>query len=143
MSTLESQALRDGIRDGSIRCRRPSEGGRCNPRDAEHEAGCVWNRAIIRIYELERAAEGIDPPHDQVVDWPALLDELRKKGFTLDTIADHIGLSQQALSDYRRDVSTPLYAKGEKLVEFWLHATSKPRSEIPRRQALPSAAAFR
>lgn len=55
--TAESQALRAGIRDGSIRCRKPIEGGTCNPNDATHEPGCPHERAVGRIYEIERAEE--------------------------------------------------------------------------------------
>ena len=141
MSTPDSQALRDGIRSGAIRCRSRAEGGRCDPRTANHEPGCPWNRAVVRIYEIERAAE--DRPHDDVVDWPALLHELRRMGFSLETIASHTRVSRQAVSSYLSADRSPTHSHGERIVNFWLQATGKSRADILRRPPALSAAAFR
>jgi hypothetical protein len=58
--TKDTAIYRQGIRDGSIRCRRSHEGGLCNPALAEHEPGCRWEAAVALIYTLERAAESVE-----------------------------------------------------------------------------------
>ena len=141
MSTPASQALRDGIRSGAIRCRRPSEGGECDPRSGEHERGCTWNNAVIRIYEIERAAEG--EPHPGVVDWPELLHELRRAGFHTGSIAEHTELGASTLREYRAGVSTPLHANGERLIRFWAQALGKDRAQLPIAPPQLSAASVR
>ena len=53
MSNEETEQLRDGIRSGTIACE-------CRVVDREtyeHEPGCYWDWALLRIYEVERKLE--------------------------------------------------------------------------------------
>ena len=49
--SAESQRLREAIRIGLITCR-------CGAvPDAIHRQGCMWEAAVLKVYELERAEE--------------------------------------------------------------------------------------
>ena len=53
---MNNEVLRAGIRSGVIDC--PTNPYRCNRGMAEHSTDCPWDRAIKRIYEVERELEG-------------------------------------------------------------------------------------
>jgi transcriptional regulator with XRE-family HTH domain len=67
-----------------------------------------------------------------VIDWPALIDELRARGFTSAGIADQCGVSATTIKEWRQGIKSPLYATGEALVAFWCQFTGKTPEQLPR-----------
>jgi hypothetical protein len=73
-----------------------------------------------------------------VVDWEALLEQLRALEIRTSDISSHTGISRQALGEYRQGIKTPLHSRGEALIQFWCRMTGKPREALPMTTALPS-----
>lgn len=75
------------------------------------------------------------------VDWVEVLAELRRMGYSLRAIAEHIELAHSNLVLYAQGTSRPLHATGERLVAFYLQATGKVREQVPMTRELPRGAA--
>lgn len=71
-----------------------------------------------------------------VVDWQALLNDLRRRGLRTGTIAEQVGLSSGNLREYRLGLKCPMHANGERLIEFYLASTMQTRDRIPMREAV-------
>ncbi len=70
----------------------------------------------------------------RVVDWPSLLGELRRLGFSLRSVAGQVGTSHSMLVEYAQGVTRPQHASGERLIGFYLQATDKTRNDLPMTQ---------
>jgi hypothetical protein len=73
-----------------------------------------------------------------VVDFEAVLDELRRHGFSARAIASHIGVSHVSVLGYREG-AVPQFNIGERLVALWCGVTNKTVEQLPRMRELPSA----
>lgn len=68
------------------------------------------------------------------VDFRALLDDLSSSGYRLDAIAMHANLPCYLLRDYQCSARAMPHEHGERLVEFWVEVSGKPRELAPRRE---------
>lgn len=75
---------------------------------------------------------------NQVVDWPALLEQLRDREVRTGTISEHTGIAVSTLREYRGGLKSPLHSNGEALIRFWCKATGQVRELVPMTQAMPS-----
>lgn len=67
-----------------------------------------------------------------VVDWHALIDELRKSyGMTRLDIASDVDLHVDTLRTYLSGIARPSHQGGEALIALWMRITQKPREQIP------------
>lgn len=67
-----------------------------------------------------------------VIDWPAVIDELRQRGLTSAAIAEQCGISATTIKEWRQGIKSPLYSTGEALVAFWCQFTGKTVEQLPR-----------
>lgn len=67
-----------------------------------------------------------------VIDWPEVIDELRRAGLTSAAIAEQCGISATTIKEWRQGIKSPLYATGEALVAFWCQYTGKAPEMLPR-----------
>ena len=67
------------------------------------------------------------------VDWPALLNDLRRRGLRTGTIAEFAYLSTGNIRDYRLGVKCPNHAHGERIIAFWMSSTMQTREQLPMR----------
>lgn len=67
-----------------------------------------------------------------VIDWPALIDEMRARGLTSAAIAEQCGCSATTIKEMRQGIKTPLYSTGERVVAFWCQFTGKSVEQLPR-----------
>lgn len=74
----------------------------------------------------------------EVVDFIAVLDDLRRHGLSTRAIGKHAGVSHVAVLGYR-DGAMPGHPVGERLVTLWCGLTNKKREELPRVRQFPSA----
>lgn len=74
-----------------------------------------------------------------VVDWVAMLEQLRAADIRTGTISEHTGIAVSTLREYRLCVHSPTHAKGEALIDFWCRVRGEPRDALPMTLALPSA----
>ena len=77
---------------------------------------------------------------DQVTDFEAILDQLRRSGLTMTAIEHATGINRTTLVQYLVNGVVPLHPSGEKLIAFYCQYTSQLREGVPQRQRLPSAA---
>lgn len=75
-----------------------------------------------------------------VADFEAILDQLRRAGFTMSAIERETRIDRSSLLNYLTYGATPLHPNGEKLIDFYCQAMSIPRERVPKRRALPSVA---
>jgi hypothetical protein len=66
------------------------------------------------------------------VDFRALLSDLSSSGYRLDAIAMHANLPCYLLRDYQCSARAMPHEHGERLVEFWVEVSGKPRELAPR-----------
>jgi predicted transcriptional regulator len=78
-----------------------------------------------------------------VVDWAALLAELRRHGFTYGQLPSLVHISKTQIIEYANNNACPTFDAGERLIELWLGVTNAPRSAIPRMPRRLSAANLR
>lgn len=77
-----------------------------------------------------------------VTDWAAIVDALRRLGFTFQQLALTVEIPKSTLIDYRNG-TTPRHPEGEALLRFYLHATlTRPGAE-PKRIDFPDGNARR
>ncbi len=67
-----------------------------------------------------------------VIDWPEVIDELRRGGLTSAAIAEQCGISATTIKEWRQGIKSPLYSTGEALVAFWCQFTGRPPEQLPR-----------
>jgi len=77
-----------------------------------------------------------------VTDWTAILDSLRRLGFTFQQLAQVLRIPKSTLINYR-DGATPRHPEGEVLLSFYLHATLTERGAEPKRLDFPDGNARR
>jgi hypothetical protein len=78
-----------------------------------------------------------------VVDWEALLEQLRDLEVRTGTISEATGIAVSTIREYRLGMKTPLHAKGEAIIRFWCSTTGRDRKDLPMTQAMPSTHAGR
>jgi hypothetical protein len=81
-------------------------------------------------------------PQPLVVDWVALLDEVRRYGVRTSGVAEITRIPRQTIDAYRNGTSSPSHANGETLIKLWTGLTNKPRAVLPMTQQFASAATF-
>lgn len=72
------------------------------------------------------------------VDWFHILDDLKRRGFSLYALEAHIGIPKSSLIRYKEG-SEPSHETGEKLIGFWCQVTGSNRDSIPT-EAMPLSA---
>ena len=77
---------------------------------------------------------------EQVTDFEAILDQLRRSGLTMTAIEHATGINRTTLVQYLVNGVVPLHPSGEKLIAFYCQYTSEPRERVPQRRRLPSVA---
>ena len=77
-----------------------------------------------------------------MTDWSAIVNELRRRGFTFPQMALELLIPKSTLIGYR-DGATPRHDDGEVLLAFYLHHTNTDRGNEPKRRAMPSGHALR
>ncbi len=80
--------------------------------------------------------------HDPI-DWPAVIAELVRGGFSLPAIAASIGVPATTVGGWRNADAEPRYEGGERLVLLWCNATRKNRTEIPTKSRPIKPTGFR
>jgi hypothetical protein len=70
------------------------------------------------------------------VDWPAVLNELRRMNVRTGAIAAFTGRSSGNIREYRLAIKRPMYDSGERIIVLWMQATGKGRDEVPMTQML-------
>lgn len=70
-------------------------------------------------------------PIQLVVDWPEMLNELRRLQIRTGMIGEFTGLSTGNIREYRLGLKAPLHSNGERLIAFWIQCTLKPREQLP------------
>jgi hypothetical protein len=82
-----------------------------------------------------RAPDGRKPAlakYRTAVDFKALLADLSHEGHGLDSISMHANLPCYLLRDYQCSARAMPHEHGERLVEFWVEVSGKPRELAPR-----------
>lgn len=69
-----------------------------------------------------------------VVDFEAVLAEIRASGQSYAQISDATGISKSTLVGIGGGYGHPLHANGEKLIAHWSARTRKPREMVPMTQ---------
>ena len=75
-------------------------------------------------------------PKDTRVDWPRVLLDLRRAGYSMRAFADSLGIARSTITGWMAG-SEPKHADGEKLIAFWSYATGRPGTSAPREARLP------
>lgn len=73
----------------------------------------------------------IRPPADPSIDWPRLILEVRKAGYTMSEMGYWTGIPKSTLAGYLTLDAEPNYRYGASLVKFWASTTSKPADDVP------------
>jgi hypothetical protein len=76
----------------------------------------------------------------EIADFEGMLDQLRRRGFTMTAIERATTIPRTSLIEYLINGTTPLHPQGERLIAFYCQATDTPRECIPLRRQLPSVA---
>lgn len=66
-----------------------------------------------------------------VVDWQAMLNELRHMGIRTGQISMRVGLSSGNIREYRLGIKSPMHCNGERIIEYWMRLTAKTREQLP------------
>lgn len=70
-----------------------------------------------------------------VMNWPELLEALRKRGWTQALLADRLGIAQSAVSDLRRGATKdPKHSTGES-IRALLESGEMPPEQVPVKAA--------
>lgn len=64
------------------------------------------------------------------VDWFRVLDDLKRRGFSLYMLEVQVGIPKSTLVGYKQG-SEPKHMDGERLIQFWCQVTTNERSAIP------------
>lgn len=72
-----------------------------------------------------------------VTDWAAIVDSLRRHGFTFPQLALELLIPKSTLIGYR-DGATPRHDDGEVLLNFYLNVTGTVRGVEPKRIRYPT-----
>lgn len=75
-----------------------------------------------------------------VVDWQAVLNELRTMGIRTGQISMRVHLSSGMLREYRLGLKAPGHANGEKIIAYWMRLTDKSREQIPTKEIIVATA---
>lgn len=74
----------------------------------------------------------IRPPETSPVDWPRLILEVRRAGYTMSEMGFWTGIPKSTISGYLTLDAEPNYRYGATLVQFWSQITGKPPSDVPK-----------
>lgn len=80
--------------------------------------------------------------HDPI-DWPAIVADLVRGGFTVASIAASIAVPPSTVGGWRNVGAEPHYEGGERLVLLWCNATKQDRSQLPTTTRIRKPAGFR
>lgn len=78
-----------------------------------------------------------------VVDFIAVIDELRRHGISPGAIAGHLRIARSTVYEYHKGNTVPPHPVGESLLDLWAGVTGKPTSGAPRTTPLPTVSAAR
>jgi hypothetical protein len=78
-----------------------------------------------------------------VVDFVAVIDELRRHGIAPGAIAGHLRIARSTVYEYHKGNTIPPHPVGEAMLDLWAGVTGKPSSAVPRTPPLPSVSATR
>lgn len=70
-------------------------------------------------------------PVQLVVDWPQMLNELRRLEIRTGQISEFTGLSTGNIREYRLGEKSPMHFNGERIILFWMQCTGKNRALLP------------
>jgi len=65
------------------------------------------------------------------VDWPQVIADLVRGGFTIPSIAARIGVPPSTIKGWRNNGVEPHHESGERLVLLWCNAMQQDRNTIP------------
>ena len=75
------------------------------------------------------------------VDWPRIIDNLRRTGMTLQEVADGVGVSRSSIDGYCDDrCIEPSWWTGHRLLVLWSERVKLPWSDAPTRLVPESVA---
>ena len=83
-----------------------------------------------------------EPVIEYAVDWPRVIDDLRRAGLSLQDIVDRANLPRSTVRDWRRKGSDATHRFGERLLDLWVEATGTSRDLRPRRAWSASAPVY-
>lgn len=69
---------------------------------------------------------------DPLVDFEAVVLDLRRRGLSYRAIAGDIGVSESMTKNYANHGARPPYDVGERLVTLWTGVTLSRREDLPR-----------
>lgn len=78
----------------------------------------------------------------QIADFEAMIDDLKRRGWSTRTIATEIDVSVSSIVDYRNG-ATPQYHVGERIIAAWCGATGNDRTRVPTTRSYPTASKIR
>lgn len=87
-------------------------------------------------------SQGVHVNAQAVVNWEAVIDDLRRQGLTMHKIAQECEIDRTSLYFYR-DGGQPKHPDGEKLITLWMGMTNHTRNQVPMIVPPLSAAAMR
>lgn len=73
----------------------------------------------------------IRPPDTPPVDWPRLILEVRRAGYTMSEMGFWTGIPKSSLSGYLTLDAEPNYRYGASLIRFWAQVTGNPADAVP------------
>lgn len=77
------------------------------------------------------------------VDWPNVVAQLCARGQTVPGIAAKLQVARTTVLAWRDIDTEPRHDVGERLIALWCSSTGLPRTAIPMRKRILSAAAMR
>lgn len=73
------------------------------------------------------------------VDWRRVVENLRKTGMEVQEIADHVGCSRSAITDYCDDRNIePAFWVGATIIKLWAERTGTVWTHVPMRRVQES-----
>lgn len=70
--------------------------------------------------------------HEQRVNWFQVLEDLRRKGIPVASVAKHIGVPKGTVMGWKNDGAEPKYLDGQMLVDLWVGVTGENQHRLPR-----------
>jgi ribosome-binding protein aMBF1 (putative translation factor) len=80
---------------------------------------------------------------EQVVDFEAVMLELRRHGFSQRSIAHQVKAPESTVKSYAYGTTSPTFDVGERLISFWCATTNRTREELPRTSSMSPARRIR
>ena len=68
---------------------------------------------------------------EQRVDWFRLLADLKRLGFSLRSLPEHVHIPYETMRDWANKGHEPRHSDGERLIAFWQTVMNRPRESVP------------